>query len=249
MIFYQDKDLRLASCIHATAKSEAEAIRALGYRNPIAVIPNGINLDEYPNYNKKTKNKRKVLFLSRIHKKKGIENLINAWKELDRVTTQNWEVEVVGDGDEKYIANLKHLINHLNLGESIKINKAVYGVEKIEKYREANLFVLPTHSENFGIVIAEALASKTPVITTKGTPWEELNTHNCGEWIDIGKLPLKESLSKMLIKKDKELFEMGERGRQLIKEKYSMNAVAKDMNLLYKWLLDENEKPKFVNID
>jgi glycosyltransferase involved in cell wall biosynthesis len=246
LFLYQRRDLKLASCIHATATSEAKAIRDLGFKNPIAIIPNGINLEEYPKYKKNINANRKVLFLSRIHKKKGIEYLINAWNELDTTLTKNWEVNIVGNGDEKYIRSLKKLINEKKLNNSITISKPLQGADKIKKYRESDLFVLPTHSENFGIVIAEALASSLPVITTKGTPWEELIKYRCGDWIEIGKNPLRESLSKMLKKTDSELSEMGQRGRLLIEKKYNMRVVAMDMNLLYMWLLGKIEKPDFV---
>jgi glycosyltransferase involved in cell wall biosynthesis len=245
---YQHKDLKLADCIHATAISEAENIRALGYKNPIAVIPNGINLVEFPEYQKEITTKRKVLFLSRIHPKKGIELLIHAWSELDKVTTQGWEVEIVGNGEQEYITSLKTLIHKLKLDATIKISEPAFGEEKLEKYKSASLFVLPSYSENFGIVVAEALALKVPVITTKGTPWEELNTYHCGEWIDIGKDPLKAALQSMLTKPQEELQQMGNNGRTLIEDKYSMQAIAKQMLDLYKWVLRKKDQPEFVDV-
>ena len=245
---YQQKDLRLASCIHATAPSESENIRALGYKNPIAIIPNGINLKEFPLYAKQIATKRKVLFLSRIHAKKGIELLVKAWQELDTVITKDWGVEIVGNGDKQYIKSLNTLINSLKLENTITISEPVFGDAKLQKYQSASLFVLPTYSENFGIVVAEALASKVPVITTKGTPWKELNAHHCGAWIEIGKDPLKAALQMMLSKSQEELTEMGDNGRKLIEDKYSMVAVAKQMFELYEWLLTKKNKPKFVDV-
>jgi glycosyltransferase involved in cell wall biosynthesis len=245
---FQSKDLKQAACIHATAKMEAENIRALGYTNPIAVIPNGINLAEFPEYQKETTAKRKVLFLSRIHPKKGIELLIQAWSELDNVTTQGWEVEIVGNGEQEYITSLKTLIRGLALDATIKISEPAFGEAKLEKYRSASLFVLPSYSENFGIVVAESLALKVPVITTKGTPWEELNTFKCGEWIDIGKAPLKAALRNMLSKPQEELQEMGNKGRALIENKYSMQAIAIQMLDLYQWVLTKKDQPEFVEV-
>ena len=171
MLLFQKKDLQMADCIHATSNSEAKNIRALGFTNPIALIPNGINLLDYPDYNKLPNTKRKLLFLSRIHEKKGIELLINSWNELDTKYTKDWEIEIIGSGSDEYIQNLKELINKYKLNSSIVISKPIYGIQKLKKYQSSDLFVLPSYSENFGIVIAEALACKLPVITTKGVPW------------------------------------------------------------------------------
>ena len=134
------------------------------------------------------------------------------------------------------------------MNEQIEIKKPVFGEDKIKLFREASLFVLQTFSENFGIVIAEALACKLPVITTKGVPWSELNLLGCGEWIDIGIEPLKESLKKMLLKSNEEFLKMGTIGRNLIIEKYSMNSTARKMNKLYQWILKKEDKPEYVDI-
>ena len=100
---FLDKMLKNASCIHATSALEANNIRNLGFKNPIAIIPNGIDLKEYPVYNKKNKSTKKLLFLSRIHPKKGVENLIIAFSKIDLEYTDDWEVEIIGNGEKNYI--------------------------------------------------------------------------------------------------------------------------------------------------
>jgi glycosyltransferase involved in cell wall biosynthesis len=247
MLLYQNRDLNKASCLHATAYMEADSIRALGYKNPIAVIPNGINLSEYPL--KKVEivpQKKKVLFLSRIHVKKGIENLIAAWEKLDISIRSNWELEIAGNGESDYIDSLNNLIKLKSLDESIRIVGSKFGDEKIRAYHDAHLFVLPTYSENFGIVIAEALACGVPVVTTNGTPWEDIKEYNAGDWIEIGVDPLVTSLEKMMKKSDLELIQMGKNGRKLIEEKYSINSVADRFFELYSWILSKDKKPEFV---
>jgi len=244
---YQYTDLAKAACIHATSPMEAESIRNLGFKNPIAVIPNGIDISEFslkPQIAKKEK--QTLLFLSRIHPKKGIELLVEAWQQLDKTLRQNWQVEIAGNGDERYIALLQKLIDVKGLTNQIKIIGPQFGEAKLAAYHRADLFVLPTHSENFGVVIAEALASGIPVITTKGTPWEELNTCNAGWWIDIGVQPLVEALQEALQLPEEQRIQMGLNGRKLVEEKYSIEAVAQQMVELYKWILNQGEKPDFI---
>ena len=108
--------------------------------------------------------------------------------------------------------------------------------------------MLPTFSENFGVVIAEALASYTPVITTKGAPWHDLEKYNCGWWIDIGVAPLLNTLKTAMSCSDENIIEMGVNGRKLIEEKYSITSVAKKMLALYSWILKKTTKPNFVYI-
>lgn len=245
---FQYKDLAKAACIHATAPIEVDNIRALGFKNPIAMIPIGVRIDEFP---KQTPEKesplKKILFLSRIHPKKGIENLIEAWSLIDSSLKNKWKIEIVGNGEQNYIQILREKIVTANLSSQIEIKQPVFGIEKIKLFREASLFVLPTFCENFGLVIAEALASYTPVITTKGAPWEDLEIFNCGWWINIGVEPLKEVLEQALLTKESKLHQMGVNGRKLIEEKYSMEVVAHQMLKLYTWILSKKNKPNFVD--
>jgi glycosyltransferase involved in cell wall biosynthesis len=245
---FQNKDLKNAACIHATATLEAENIRNLGYTNPIAVIPNGIDLKEFPEFKKSKAAEKRILFLSRIHQKKGIENLIEAWSQIHKIIRENWSITIVGNGEEKYIAALQALLINKGLSDQILIKGPMYGEDKLKEYQDADLFVLPTYSENFGIVIAEALACNTPVITTKGAPWNELETTQSGWWIDIGVEPLNKALEEALQTPPETLNQMGENGRKLVEEKYSIEAVTKQMLELYTWILEKEKKPEFVNL-
>ena len=234
LFLYQKKALLNVDLFHVTAQSELENVEKLGYKQKKKVIPNGVNIADFsveiPN---KENNPKRILFLSRIHPKKGIEFLIEAWSKLDKNIKNNWVVDIVGNGDKTYIGELKISIKELNLESEILINSPIFGAEKVQKFRAASLFVLPTYSENFGIVIAEALASYTPVITTQGTPWEELNTNQCGWWIPVGAEVLKGALQDALNISEEELVLMGKRGRQLIENKYSIDTVAYKMKKLY----------------
>lgn len=249
MLFYQKKDLEKAFCLHATSGIEAKYFRDFGIKIPISVISNGIDLKEFPLLKtKKVKEKFILLFLSRVHSQKGLSILIDAWQQLDKGLRENWQIEIAGNGEDNYIASLQKGINDKGLATEIRIIGPQFGEAKLAAFNRADLFVLPTYSENFGIVIAEALACGVPVITTKGTPWEELNTCNAGWWIDIGAKPLAETLTKALQLKKIDLQTLGVNGRNLIEEKYSIQSVASCTLELYQWILGKGIKPKFVSI-
>ena len=100
---FQRNDLKQATCLHATAPMEVQSIRNLGFKNPIAMIPNGVNLDSFPSVVPvKSNQPKRILFLSRIHPKKGIENLIESWKQLDDKLKQNWVIDIYGNGECTY---------------------------------------------------------------------------------------------------------------------------------------------------
>lgn len=247
MLLYQRKDLKKAACIHATAVMEAANIRSLGFKNPIAFIPNGVDIpDSYFTRSTKKEDKRTILFLSRIHPKKGIEFLISAWEKIDITIRKDWQIKIVGAGDENYISSLKKLISLSALENEIQLIGPLYGTDKSEVLSNAELFVLPTYSENFGVVVAEALLYGVPVITTVGTPWEELNTHNAGWWIEIGVEPLVKALLHSMQLSETERRAMGENGKKLVVSNYSIQSVASKMVDLYKWMLDKNSDSSFL---
>jgi glycosyltransferase involved in cell wall biosynthesis len=117
---------------------------------------------------------------------------------------------------------------------NVKFVGPVFGEAKWDFLRSGDVMVLPTYSENFGIVVAESLAVGVPVITTKGTPWEELNTTNCGWWIDLSELNLKKAIEKVITTDEKDIKMMGYNGKRLVNDKYDVSQVAKNMFKLYK---------------
>lgn len=235
LLLYQKAAIKNADCLHATAESEKDNLLKLGYNNKIAIVANGIDVDNIT-MKSNWERKKKILFLSRVHVKKGIEFLLEAVAILKEQLT-DYTINIAGEGDDDYIVSLKNKVKELNIENLVSFCGGVYGEKKWKLFREADVFVLPTYSENFGIVVGEALACGTPVITTKGTPWEELNTEHCGWWTEVGTKATKEALSSFLTLSVNTLKEMGCNGRRLIENKYSTKKIAQDMYSLYNKIL------------
>tara|TARA_B100000963_G_C22640075_1_gene679931 strand:- start:4023 stop:5177 length:1155 start_codon:yes stop_codon:yes gene_type:complete len=242
-LFFQNKALRLADIFHATADNEYDDIRRLGFKQPIAIIPNGVEL-KINNLNNKNK-KNIILFLSRIHPKKGIKELLYSWQNVIK-SNSNWYLEIVGPDNEGYLEKMKNLSIKLNL-KNISFLGPLFDKNKEKKFLESKLFVLPSHSENFGMVIAEALSYGLPVITTKNTPWNILTKKNAGECIDLSINNLTKSILKHINKSDEELKIMGENSIYWMKKDYNWKEVTHKFTLLYDWILDKNlPTPNFI---
>ena len=253
---YQNRDLKYINVLHATAEQEAENLKKLGLKQPIAIIPNGVNFENYDKtqnisksnnnnelYVKKKDYRRKLLYLSRIHPKKGLINLVKAWEKLK---SNEWKVIVAGPDEGGHRKDVEKLISEKKLSEYFEFIGPVEGKSKYDLYKSSDLFILPTYSENFGIVVAEALMSGLPVITTKGAPWEGLVKNNCGWWIDIGVDPLIKTLKQALSLSPEILDQMGSRGRVYAENNFGYASIAKKMLEVYDWVLEKKNKPNFI---
>jgi len=171
-----------------------------------------------------------------VHPKKGINFLIEAVVQLKNEISE-YTITIAGPGEYSYIAELKALAIKNGVIDMFDFVGPVYGSGKWPLYHKADLFILPTYSENFGIVVPEALASGTPVITTFGTPWMELNELHCGWCINIGAKSLVVAIREWLKCSEEDLEQMGRIGRKLVEDKYSSITVAAQFIEMYKKLL------------
>ena len=231
---YQRRDMRRAALLHATSESEAGDLRRLGFRNPVAVIPLGVRLeDAAPAPESGRMGRKPLLFVSRVQKKKGLDNLVRAWCRLPEPMRNQWKARIVGPDQEGHTAELETLCARLGVARDFDFAGPRYGADLTREYASADLFVLPTHSENFGSVVVESLAQGVPVICTKGAPWSELESHGCGWWIDIGVEPLAAALLKAMAMSGDELRRMGGRGRDWVRDAFSWEAVGRKMAEAY----------------
>ena len=241
---YQRNDVQKSACVFTTAKMEAEHVSNLGITTCKAVIPNGIETDAYPCKSSVEGVKKQVLFLSRVHVKKGIELLFEAWKRLHS-DYADWQLLVIGNGEAEYIHGLENKVESLGLKDCIKILPPVFGEAKIKVYQESALFCLPSFSENFGMVIAESMSCGTPVITTTNCPWIILNDTKTGWCIDLSVDNLEHALREAMTSPI-DLYEMGHKASKLIYENFDYRSVTRKTLRLYEWLLDGGEKPEFI---
>lgn len=241
----QKPSLAHAVMFHATAESEYEDIRRVGFQQPVAIIPNGIDMPEFQP--KPQRPKRTLLFLGRIHPVKGIDSLLRVWAALQSDFPE-WHLQVAGPGDESYVRSLQLLSSQLGLNR-IDFSGPLYGADKFKAYRQADVYVLPSHSENFGMTVAEALSCGTPCVVSKGTPWSGLASRNAGWWHEISDKALHEALSSAMEKPQAELDAMGENGRMWMQQEFAWSNIAASMHSSYNWLLKRGDRPQCVVVD
>lgn len=235
----QRRALESAQCFHATSMAEYEDIRRMSLRAPVAVIPNGIHVPDGEPAPTRT-----ILHLGRIHPKKGIDRLIVAWSRLAG-DFQDWQLRIVGPSEIGCRAALEGQVLRQSVPR-VRFDDALYGNDKWTAYRGAGLFVLPTLNENFGIVVAEALAAGTPAIVTKGAPWPGLVEQRCGWWIDHGVDTLEAALRQALAIAPAERLAMGMRGRDWMRREFGWDAIARRMAATYAWCLGNGERPEWI---
>ena len=245
----QRRAVAATDCFHATSESEAEDIRRLGFRQPIAVIPNGIDLPDLtsPAPPADREERHSVLFLSRVHPKKGVPILVRAWRQVER-RFPGWDLVIAGPDERGHLAEVQKLARALEL-KRVSFPGPAYGLEKQTLCRRADLFVLPTHSENFGLVIAEALAFGVPVITTTGAPWQELERRGCGWWIELSEHNLARALEAAMSLPGERRVAMGQRGRLWMERSFGWPRVGAEMKAVYEWVLGRGRPPACVRTD
>lgn len=241
---YQRRDLRSAQALHATSEEEVEDIRRVGLTQPVVLVRNGVRFPSATSVSApRSANTKQALFLSRIHKKKGVLNLIAAW---GRVRPRGWRLVIAGPDDGGHRAEVEALIAREALGDGIELAGPIGDEAKWALYKNSDLFVLPTFSENFGIVVAEALATGVPVITTTGAPWRDLVTNECGWWIDPTVDALEGALREATTLPPDQLGVMGSRGRSYAHREFSWSNSAAALRDTYHWLIHGGSPPACV---
>ncbi len=232
---FGDSIIGNAACVRAASACEAENVRCLGYKGPITVIPNGLDITQFAGGDSSEaescwpdlKDRQVVLFMSRLSQEKGLDLLIPTWAELLTSGAYKDTLLVIAGPDYRgYRKVVEAMIEEQGIQRSVLLAGMVRGQRKAALLRRADVFVLPSYSESFGIVVAEALACGTPVITTTGTPWEQLHQINAGRWIAPTRTELLEVLREMLTMSSSQRREMGRRGMSFVRSEYTWEKAA-----------------------
>lgn len=244
----QGPAIRGAACLHATSDAEYREIRGFGLGHPVAVVPNGIDLPEPPVTGSiRAGHERVVLSLGRLHPKKGLDRLLQAWGQVQSAHP-DWRLRILGPAESGYDRDLRAGAAALGLSR-ISIEGPLYGEAKQAAYAAAELFVLPTLNENFGLTVAEALAAGTPVIATKGAPWRGLDDEGCGWWVDQSAAALAAGMIRAMAMPSETLRAMGLKGRAWMAREFSWDRAAHQMLDVYRWLARTGDRPSNVRVD
>lgn len=244
---WYNKDIQECSCMHATCRQEAEFIRKFGYQGPIAVIGNAVVIPDYVKVaTMKPKDKTYIGFLGRLHPIKRVERIFYGLALCPKDIRDNVTVLIMGEGDKDYETFLHNEVSKLSLRDNVKFLGFVGGKDKYEKLRKLSALFVPSESENFGMIVPEALICGTPVFASKGTPWEMLNEYKCGWWKEASAENISEIITDIVTMQEHEILNMGQTGREFVSKEFSPLTIAGRMMYLYKWLYTGGTTPDFI---
>jgi poly(glycerol-phosphate) alpha-glucosyltransferase len=245
LYFYEKKNLNTADCIHALCEQEYSDIRKLVPNVPIAIIPNGVYLPEIKVEQKSRNIRKQLLFLGRIHPKKGIENLIKAWAEIKE---NNWKLVIAGVDEKGHENYLKKIVSDLKLEENVEFVGPVFGTTKENLLMSSDAFILPSLSEGLPMSILEAWSYKLPVLMTPQCNLEIGYNVGAAIEIDTEVSGIKNGLVKMFNTSNEDLIHIGAQGYGLVKSEYTWDKVSSKMEELYLWVRGECKQPDFIKL-
>jgi glycosyltransferase involved in cell wall biosynthesis len=186
---------------------------------------------------------RTALFVGRIYPVKGLPLLVEAWA---KIRPAGWKMKIVGADEAGHLAEVVAMVRAAGLEDVFEFTGPLAGDALRSAYLGADLMVAPSHTENFGMSIGEAMAHGLPVITTHGAPWKLLEEECCGWWVPVSAAGIAEALDDATRRSPEEMSVMGERGRAVVAERFAWEGIARQFVECYRWLLGEGERPDCV---
>lgn len=257
--WFQSRALRDAACLLANSEQEYRDIRRLGLTNPVALVPNPVAGPDWretegaareravPQDTILPPGRKTVLFLGRLHPVKGLDRLLAAWGRLASFHG-SWQLVLAGPDEGGYRAVLEQQVQALGCGSSVHLIGALDEAGKWQALRAADLFVMPSDFENFGLAIAEALLAEKPVVTTTGTPWQALADQGAGWWVEPSVPAVAMALAEAMETPPEQRRRMGRRG-SMIAQPFAPERVGQQLIGLYHWLQRQGDQPEFVWLD
>ncbi len=235
----QKKAFEQVDCFHATSLTEYKEIRSFGLKQPVALIPNGT-------YAGKISKKRKlyISFFGRIHPKKGIENLINAFNEISNLSKYSLNIYGIPE-DLSYFNKIEKLCR---LNDKINLLPPVYGEKKTLAYQESSFVIMPSFSENFGNVILEAISQGIPVIASQNSAWGEIEDRNVGFLIEPTQNDIKRVILDLNNLSELDINKLSENSFMYSKE-FQWEQIGEKFLGLYRWLSSGSSAPNFIIFD
>jgi glycosyltransferase involved in cell wall biosynthesis len=255
-LLYENTHLRRAACLRALCEAEAQAIRAFGLRNPICVIPNGIDLPtqtRIPNDEFQTVNRdghKVLLYLGRLHPKKNLATLLRAWADVQRDVSaaRNWMLVIAGWDQGGYENNLKALSSELQVHNSVQFLGPQFDGAKAACYASCDALVLPSLSEGLPMVVLEAWAYAKPVLMTNECNLPEGFTTHASLRVGTDAAGIGTGLRTLIEMQDAERVSMGGRGRELVSSQFAWPKIAEEMHRVCEWTLGGGEPPASVRL-
>jgi glycosyltransferase involved in cell wall biosynthesis len=221
------KPQRLA--LHVTSEKEKSDAAEVWPDIPCYMVANGVESAAEVRHHSRA-GKLKVLFIGRLHPVKGLENLIEACETVPQV-----DLTIAGIGDDEYVRTLRQRVERSVIKDRAHFTGEAVGADKERVFSEADVVVLPSHSENFGLAVAEALVRGVPVIASRGTPWAKVEQIGCGLHVDNDPQSLSSALKRI---QQMPLDQMGGRGRTWMQADYTWEAQAKRMMTVYREVIN-----------
>jgi len=244
---YEKRHLESAACLHAVSLSEVKSIRAYGLRNPVCLIPFGVDIPDRLPVSPRSKQRRTLLFLGRLHPKKGLVNLLRAWHELRRIDPEDeWTLAIAGWNQGHHEQELRQLCKDLQLEHRVDFLGPKFGAEKTTLLCEAEAFVLPSFSEGLPVSILEAWAHELPVLMTPQCNLSQGFQEGAALPIGTDVKGIVQGLEALLAMTEAQRIAMGTYGRRLVEKHFSWPVVASHLFSVYDWVIGGGKKPEWV---
>ena len=249
---YENANLHGAACLHALNVAEAKSIRDYGLTAPICVIPNGIHVPEEeeqtedPWWTKGNPDTKTVLYLGRLHPKKGLPKALAAWSRIDPGLRKQWRFLIAGWDENGHQTRLRRVAAELRIEESVTFAGPLFGADKKAAFQHCDGFILPSVSEGLPMAVLEAWAAGKAVLMTQECNLPEGFEAGAAIRIEADEESMARELTNFMLLEPGEREAMGTKGRELVREKYSWPVIAAEMGAVYRWVAGSGPKPPCV---